>query len=117
MAKNFKNATDILVPPSPVSRPEEEERTGMTGEEPETTGTIIEKKKSPGRPKSVGYSRTSVMMNDIQLAKLRYISTKEDVPQKDLFEMAFDFLLQKYEEKNGIIELDSKNKRNVKELF
>jgi len=83
------------------------------------TATIEEGKKNPvGRPRSVGYTRTSVILNDEQMSKVRYIAGRENVNQKDIVEYALQMFINKYEDAHGevIVEATS-GKREVESLF
>lgn len=84
----------------------------------ETQAPEATEKRPVGRPKSYGYTRTSVIINDEQLAKIRYISGTENVSQKDIIELALHNIIEKFEKKHGTIEVKVQTKRrNIKELF
>jgi len=99
-----KNVFDSIINPTAQT---------VTPQEPE------EPKKNPvGRPRNVGYSRTSVHLNDEQMAKVRYISGRDNVNQKDIIEYALQMFLDKYESIHGEVIVESKGaKRNVESLF
>jgi len=76
------------------------------------------KKNHVGRPRSTGYTRTSVILNDEQMSKVRYISGSENVLQKDIIEKALQMFIEKYESAHGEITVEPINKkRDVNSLF
>lgn len=90
---------------------------------PEEIGTSFQdpeeaNKKHIGRPRNVGYTRTSVILNDEQISKIRYISGIENVLQKDIIEKALQLFLDKYEATHGEINIEATSKkRDVNSLF
>lgn len=82
------------------------------------TNTEESKKNPVGRPRSVGYTRTSVILNDEQMSKVRFISGRENVKQKDIIEFALKTFIDKYEESHGTIVIEATSgKRDVNSLF
>lgn len=99
-----KNVFDNIVNPEVPTAPQ------VSTEEP--------KKNPVGRPRSVGYTRTSVILNDEQMSKVRFISGRDNVNQKDIIEYALQMFIEKYESVYGeiVVEVVS-GKRDVNSLF
>lgn len=91
------------------------------GEELDLLGTISDEtireqikerrnKKSPGRPRkgeevspSEAVSRATFIVRTEALEKIREISIREGIPQKEIISLLFEKLISNYEKKNGEI--------------
>lgn len=51
-----------------------------------------------------GYSRTSLILNDEKVAKIKEIAFRETLTMKEIFEFALDKVIADYESKHGIVE-------------
>lgn len=50
-----------------------------------------------------GYSRTSLILNDAQVAKIKEIAFRETLTMKEIFEAALNLAIEKYEAKHGVV--------------
>ena len=48
-----------------------------------------------------GYSRTSLIVNDAKIAKIKEIAFLETLTMKEIFEVALDMVIENYESKHG----------------
>lgn len=51
-----------------------------------------------------GYSRTSLILNDEKVAKIKEIAFRETLTMKEIFEFALDKVIADYESKHGKVE-------------
>ena len=95
--------------------------TGSGHPDIQETSSEDDHKKSPRRSVSSDKKgikeHVSTMMEKEQMAKLRYISGKHNIPITDLFSKAVSDLLDSYEQKNGIIRLSKTKKDDIDSLF
>lgn len=80
-----------------------------------------------GRPRSVhneegkrtdGYSRTSFILPDEKVAKIKEIAFRETLTMKEILEYALDMMIERYEKKHGEIKPNpAKYKGEVKRVF
>lgn len=77
-----------------------------------------DKRSSRGRPTAQEKKEPlSTTMDPGQLAKLRYISKKHDIPFTLLLQKAVSILLESYEKKNGVIRLHNKGKDDIDSIL
>ena len=50
-----------------------------------------------------GYSRTSLILKDEKVAKIKEIAFRETLTMKEIFELALDTIIEKYEAKHGVV--------------
>lgn len=50
-----------------------------------------------------GYSRTSLIVNDEKAAKIKEIAFRETLTMKEIFELALDMVIEKYESTHGVV--------------
>lgn len=50
-----------------------------------------------------GYSRTSLILNDGQVAKIKEIAFRETLTMKEIVEAALNLAIEKYEAKHGVV--------------
>lgn len=62
------------------------------------------------------YMRTSLIVNKRTYDKLREIALKESITLKDMIHFSFELAIEKYEAKNGKVEIASRDKKK-EELF
>lgn len=48
-----------------------------------------------------GYSRTSLILNDEKVAKIKEIAFRETLTMKEIFELGLDMIIERYEQKHG----------------
>lgn len=81
-------------------------------------GSPVSQRSSRGRPTSQEKKEPlSTTMDADQIAKLRYISKKHDIPVTDLLQKAVSVLLESYEKKNGTIRLNKKDKGDIDSIL
>jgi hypothetical protein len=64
-----------------------------------------------------GYGRITSIVNLKKMEKLREIGYRETLTIKEVLEACMDLAIQKYEQKNGTIQITRNRKGNVKEVF
>jgi len=74
-------------------------------------------KKWEGSKSSEGDIRTSLIVNETKYKKLEAIAQKEGLTKKELIDTALDIIIDGYEKKNGVIEPQEKEERDLKSLF
>ena len=64
-----------------------------------------------------GYNRTSLIVNVEKWEKIKEIAFRETLTMKEITELALDMVIERYEQKNGTIEVTEKSKRDINEIF
>lgn len=62
--------------------------------------------------KEVAYTRMTAVVNEELWNKIRTIAENEGCPIKDIIDIAFGMAIEKYESKNGVVQVRAKQKRN-----
>ena len=76
------------------------------------------RKDSKASKPSEGYGRTSLIISLAKWEKLREIALLETLRLKDIVELAFDMVIERYESKHGEIKPQADRKeRDIKEIF
>lgn len=116
--KNFDNLVNNVIG-TPATKqssptPSQQEETSPVAE----TVTVEEVEKEQktvhrGRPvKNVEATENFCGRADsVKLAKIRTVAEKENIPIKDLYNLAFDLFIQAYEEKHGTIRVKAKQSK------
>jgi hypothetical protein len=70
------------------------------------------------RKASEGYSRTSLIVNTEKAAKIKEIAFRQTLTMKEVFELAMDLLIEKYEAAHGrVIPNPEKYKGSIDNIF
>lgn len=78
------------------------------------TGNKTTKKEEEGRSKTIHFCTVA----DIdKVEKIKAIADKEYIPIKDIVNIAFDFVIKKYEGKNGPIRIKNVKKGDASKVF
>lgn len=65
-----------------------------------------------------GYSRTSLILRDDKVAKIKEIAFRETLTMKEIFELALDMVIKSYEDKHGeVIPQPERYKGDIKKVF
>lgn len=65
-----------------------------------------------------GYSRTSLILKDEKVAKIKEIAFRETLTMKEIFEAALDMLIEKYESTHGeVIPRPERYKGDINKIF
>lgn len=65
-----------------------------------------------------GYSRTSLILKDEKVAKIKEIAFRETLTMKEIFELALDIIIEKYEKKHGeVVPRPERYKRDINKVF
>lgn len=65
-----------------------------------------------------GYSRTSLILKDEKVAKIKEIAFRETLTMKEIFELALDTIIEKYEKKHGeVIPRPERYKGDINKVF
>lgn len=65
-----------------------------------------------------GYSRTSLILNDEKVAKIKEIAFKETLTMKEIFEYALDKVITEYEAKHGeVVPRPERYKGDINKVF
>lgn len=65
-----------------------------------------------------GYSRTSLILKDEKVAKIKEIAFRETLTMKEIFELALDIIIEKYERKHGeVVPRPERYKRDINKVF
>ena len=65
-----------------------------------------------------GYSRTSLILPDAKVAKIKEIAFRETLTMKEIFELALDMVIKSYEDKNGeVIPQPDRYKGDITKVF
>lgn len=65
-----------------------------------------------------GYSRTSLILKDEKVAKIKEIAFRETLTMKEIFELALDTIIEKYEQKHGeVVPRPERYKGDIKKVF
>ena len=75
------------------------------------------RKGSTAAKPSDGYSRTSLIIPLAQWEKIREIALLETLRLKDIVELAFDMVIERYESKHGEIKPQPRKERDIREIF
>lgn len=67
-------------------------------------------------PDDTNWMRTSLIVNKDVYDKLREIAVRESITLKDMIHFSFELAIEKYEQKNGKVELAPRSKKK-EELF
>lgn len=68
--------------------------------------------------KTQGYSRTSLILNDAQVAKIKEIGFRETLTMKELFELALNMVIEKYEQTHGeVVPRPERYKGDINSIF
>ena len=90
----------------------------VMNEEQPTTTTEATNKKKVGRPSLPNtYGRTSFIINQYQAAKVKAIAKKEGFPIKDIIEKALGDIIERYEQKHGVVVVELPQKKSIEDIF
>lgn len=65
-----------------------------------------------------GYSRTSLILNDEKVSKIKEIAFRETLTMKEIFEFALDKIIAEYESKNGeVVPRPERYKGDINKVF
>ena len=65
-----------------------------------------------------GYSRTSLILKDEKVAKIKEIAFRETLTMKEIFELALDDIIAKYESKHGeVVPRPERYKGDITKVF
>lgn len=65
-----------------------------------------------------GYSRTSLIVNDEKAAKIKEIAFRETLTMKEIFELALDMVIEKYEQTHGeVVPRPERYKGDINSIF
>ena len=65
-----------------------------------------------------GYSRTSLILKDEKVAKIKEIAFRETLTMKEIFELALDTIIEKYESKHGeVVPRPERYKGDITKVF
>lgn len=117
--------------PQMVQEPttEEDENDLINSVEDEQLREALRKKRSDGRGRprkdqprgkdgSPLYSRTSLILNVEKQAKIKEIAFRETLTMKEIFELALDMVIERYESKHGeIVARPERYKGDIKNIF
>ena len=74
-------------------------------------------KKGKGRPKEEEYEARTFRVKTELVKKLKIIALKEGRLQKDILDYALESTIARYEEKNGVIDIEEYEKKEIADLF
>lgn len=126
----MKNALQELFKGSPTP----EELSTMTPKAKEVFNTLtdeakenalaLRRKKKVGRPKKgevknihEAETRATFVAKKEKLKKIQYIALQGGIMQKEIIDMAFDFLINRYEAAHGEIIIEEDKSTGIKNLF
>lgn len=97
--KNFDNLVNNMLSPAAVAPVAKEPETVVEAQ----NGEVAESKVQRGRPvkNTESVENFCGRADSTKLAKIRAVAEKENVPIKDLYNLAFDLFITAYEEKTG----------------
>lgn len=111
----------------PTTRQDEEDL--INSVEDEQLREALRKKRMDGRgrprtkrdatgKRTDGYSRTSLILKDEKVAKIKEIAFRETLTMKEIFELALDTIIEKYEKKHGeVIPRPERYKVDINKVF
>lgn len=125
--KPIDEAKPVTMEQEPTTEQDEQELINTI--EDEALRAALHKKRMDGRGRprkntdergnrTDGYRRTTLIVSEEQLAKIKEIGFKETLTMKEIIEKALDMVIEKYEAKNGEIKPQpSKYKGDIKKVF
>jgi hypothetical protein len=125
--KPIDEAKPVTMEQEPTTEQDEQELINTI--EDEALRAALHKKRMDGRGRprkntdergnrTDGYRRTTLIVSEEQLAKIKEIGFKETLTMKEIIEKALDMVIERYEAKNGEIKPQpSKYKGDIKKVF
>ena len=125
--KPIDEAKPVTMEQEPTTEKDEQELINTI--EDEALRAALHKKRMDGRGRprkntdergnrTDGYRRTTLIVSEEQLAKIKEIGFKETLTMKEIIEKALDMVIERYEAKNGEIKPQpSKYKGDIKKVF
>jgi hypothetical protein len=125
--KPIDEAKPVTMEQEPTTEQDEQELINTI--EDEALRAALHKKRMDGRGRprkntdergnrTDGYRRTTLIVSEEQLAKIKEIGFKETLTMKEIVEKALDMVIERYEAKNGEIKPQpSKYKGDIKKVF
>ena len=125
--KPIDEAKPVTLEQEPTTEQDEQELINTI--EDEALRAALHKKRMDGRGRprkntdergnrTDGYRRTTLIVSEEQLAKIKEIGFKETLTMKEIIEKALDMVIERYEAKNGEIKPQpSKYKGDIKKVF